>query len=773
MWNPDSAHSARQTRLPGGEAPPDELPLGQERDWRAAEWNDSSRPPFPRPANPPSQMPAAPSWGSSGSMGLRNSPTSALFRLVQGDPLLKWALACSLVILAYQVTVLLLRPAWLPAATDWLRAGLGLLACLPLGLAAYVLLRERKPGKASWLMFTGAMLSYTLAQHLRATVDFPTPSKTIPFPYYPDIFYLLQYPFFFAAFALFPGVKRRGEAPIAHIKLLLDSLLLMAAGTALSWYFFLAPAYTASGESALGKATSLAYPVGDLGLLFGLVVALSRQRQSSFERITLRVLIAAVVFLIGADTWYAYAQSYLLYTSGDLPDLLWIVSYVLFGFAGLVQYRLVPRQTRQRTEGISGALLLTRGKFSLFFPFVAAVLASIIIVLRATTAPIGNGGLAIPFAVSFGLIVLVAARQGVTVLENEHLLRAESQRAEELAVASHIAEEQRQLMAERNQRLGQDIEALKEVHARVARGDYSARVPITSGELLPIAGSFNLMLERLAMLVREHASHDKLDHAAHLVSEAAQGLAAGDDRALARLTVPTNTLLDAVAIALGQLRTRIKELNTGLLQLEQARRASRELADIAAQQGQFITNEGTALNGIAGTLGRLASELEGVIQTLEQVPNSSSPLNRSLVQTITILQALARSARQQISEIDAQVVRFAQAEERANLAAIGGRRLAVELDAAARTGGSRVTLGVPGMAQALGTVPPPPPGNLARAVTKPFYADPRTSGPFPSSPPPQEPARPLFPWEQAAPPRTPGPAAPGQPQDKRNGKLGT
>lgn len=784
VWNPNNARPGEQARSPqAGEATAGVLHPAQERGWAESPgWNGSFQPASQAPEQPLPQMsqapqtPSSPSWGASGGLGRHSSPTAALIRLTQRDPLLKAAVFVGLGILAYQLLVMALRPSWLPFGTDWLRAALALVEWIPLGMAAFALLRGRKPGGVAWLMLTCAMLAYLVAQNLWAWFDVKVFVGKVPFPYYPDIFYILQYPFFFVAFALLPGVSRRGQPPIARAKVVLDSLLLMAAGTALSWYFFLAPAYNASGESALGKATSLAYPVGDLGLLFGLVVVLSRQRQSSFERITLRILIAAVIFLIGADTSYAYAQSYLTYTSGDLPDVLWILCYLLFAFAGLVQYRLVSArqgqpQPREQSEGYTGSVLPASNGFGLFVPFIAAVLASAIIVWRALTAPIGDTNPTIPFAVSFGLIVLVALRQGVTVLENERLLRNESQRAEELAVANQIAEEQRRLVAERNRRLEQDIEVLKEVHARVARGDYAARAPITSNELLPIAGSLNLMLDRLAKLMREHGSYAKLDHAVQVVTEAAQGLAAGDDRALNRLTAPTNTPLDAVAIALGQLRTRIKELSAGLLQLEQARRASRELADIAAQQGQFITNEGTVLNGIAGTLGRIASELERVVQSLEQVPGVSSSLNRPLVQAITVLQALARSARQQMSEVEAQVVRFAQAEERANLAAIGGRRLAAELDAAAHSGGSRVTLGVPGMAQALGTVPPPP-GNLARAATKPMNADPRISGSLSHSPAPSEPGRPLFPWEQSGPPpRTSG--LPGQPPGERNGRPGT
>ncbi len=780
MWNPNNARPGEQVRPPlGGEAPAGEVPPAQERGWAEAPgWNGSAQPASQMASQTPEyQMPRiafSPSWGASGSLSRRPSALAELIGLVQSDPLLKTTVYAALGLLLYQLTVMVLRPSWLPVATDWLRASAAWLETVPLGLASYALHRRRRPGALAWCMLTLAMVAYTLAQTTWAILDQIVEPGNVPVPSLADLFYLLQYPFFFLALAFLPGVRRHGQPGITRAKVVLDSLLLMAAGTALSWYFFLAPFYAQSAQSALGKATNLAYPVGDLGLLFGLAVVMARQGRSTATKTALRLLILAVVFLIIADSWFLYEELYKIpIYAGQPPDGFWIVCYLLFALAGLVQFTLARRAPAGAVSQ-TGEFTLepgSTGGLRLLFPFVAAVLASAIIIWRALMDPIGDSNPTIPFLVSFGLIVIVGARLGVTVLENERLLRNEVQRVEELAIANQIAEEQRCLVAERNQRLERDIEALKEVHARVARGDYAARAPITSGELLPIAGSLNLMLDRLAKLVREHGNYDRLEHAAQLVAEAAQGLAAGDDRALNHLTAPTNTPLDAVAIALGQLRTRIREISVGLLQLEQARRASRELADIAAQQGQFITNEGTALNGIAGTLGRIASELERVVHALEQVPGSASPPNRPLVQAITVLQALARSARQQMSEVEAQVVRFAQAEERANLAAIGGRRLAAELDAAARSGGSRVTLGVPGMAQALGTVPPPPPGSLARAATKPMNADPRISGSLPHSPAPSEPGRPPFPWEQSGPP--PRPSGPGQPPGERNGRPGT
>src|SRR6185437_4209202 len=145
----------------------------------------------------------------------------------------------------------------------------------------------------AWLMFTLAMGAYALAQNMWAINDqiiYKADPLAAPFPNWTDLFYLLQYPFFFLALALLPGVSRRGQPGIARAKVVLDSVLLMAAGTALSWYFILAPIYSGSGESGLGKATHLAHPVGDLGLLFGLAVVVTRHGSRDFGRVASRIL---------------------------------------------------------------------------------------------------------------------------------------------------------------------------------------------------------------------------------------------------------------------------------------------------------------------------------------------------------------------------------------------------------------------------------------------------------------------------------------------------
>lgn len=619
------------------------------------------------------------------------------------DPILRGALIISLAIAAYQMLVMLFRPSWLGMATDWMRAGLAWIETIPVMLAAIALSQSRRPGALAWWMFSAAMGMYSFAQTAWAVIDQIITHGHAPVPSLADLGYLLQYPFFFAALALLPGASRQGQPAITRVKVVLDSLLLMAAGTALSWYFILAPFYLQSSQSVLGKAVNLAYPVGDLGLLFGLAVVGTRQGARDTGRIALRILITAIIFLIIADSWFLYLELYSTNHAGDPPDGFWIVCYLLFALAGLAQFRAAQHEQHSlrlvgASQGESSESRPARdvvGNFRLLVPFVAAVVSSVLIVFHAVTSPIGTENLLIPFGISLGLIGLVMARQGITVLENGRLLRDEQQQKEELALAKQIAEDQRQLLAERNQRLERDIEALKELLARVARGDHSARARLESGELLPIAGSLNLMLDRFSHLVRSHAGYTRIEQALPVIVEAAQGLAAGDERALSKLSAPTNTPLDGVAIALGQLRGRLRELSIGLRRLDLARKAAREFADLSVQQGQFITNESAALSGLASVLTRLAAELERAAHLLEEHATAAAPANRQVMQTADLLRMLARASRRQVAEIEAQVTRFVKAEERANQIAINGRRLIAELDAAARVGGSKLTMDMP------------------------------------------------------------------------------
>jgi signal transduction histidine kinase len=330
-------------------------------------------------------------------------------------------------LIAYQLAITLLHPPWISPVTDWVRAAL---AWPELAVAVFVsvwLTRAHQPAALSWWFLSVAMLSYTIARNLWTVYDRFIYPNHVPFPTFPDLFFILQYPFFLLAIFVLPG----NPPWDLRLKAVLDCLLLMAAASALSWYFVLAPLYLMSGESQVGKFVNLIYTVGDLGMVFGLIVALI-YRQSSLTRSVLVLLIGAFICLVLADTW---AASILLYPShvyrtGNPPDMFWNAFYLLVALAGLVQVRLTQQvMAAQRALPVEAPERPSfqrddfKEAFRVFAPLGAALVACAVIAVRAIIAPLVRVQPLIPILIIFGLLLLVLVRQGITMLEIAQLRR--------------------------------------------------------------------------------------------------------------------------------------------------------------------------------------------------------------------------------------------------------------------------------------------------------------------------------------------------------------
>jgi hypothetical protein len=99
-----------------------------------------------------------------------------------------------------------------------------------------------------------------------------------------------------------------------------------------------------------------------------------------------------------------------------------------------------------------------------------------------------------------GVVALVVARQIYTLWENARLAREQAEALIDLSKANQRVAEQAQEIAEQNAALERGITHLKDVQAQLANGNLKARANLASGVLMPLAGSFNLMAERLARL---------------------------------------------------------------------------------------------------------------------------------------------------------------------------------------------------------------------------------------------------------------------------------
>jgi signal transduction histidine kinase len=276
-------------------------------------------------------------------------------------------------------------------------------------------------------MLSLALLVYALGQSLASAYPLIFFPHRRPFPWWTDLLFLLEYLFFFLALAFWPGFSQPSRLRFLRWKVMFDSLLLMGAATALSWYFLLAPFYLRSRESTLGKGVNIAFAAGDLGLLFGLILALlpRHAHRGEAERVALVILTLAVVLLILGDTWYAWLNLFQRYTPAAPPALFWLVASLLAPLAGLMRLRLMqhrPPSQREQTLATRARLperedyLNEAGRVLL--PLIVALLACAAIAVRAIIEPVRPMNPLIPILVIFGLLLLVLVRQGITVLEN-------------------------------------------------------------------------------------------------------------------------------------------------------------------------------------------------------------------------------------------------------------------------------------------------------------------------------------------------------------------
>jgi signal transduction histidine kinase len=441
-------------------------------------------------------------------------------------------LLCALLI-SYQLAVTLAHPPWIGPVTDWLRATLAWPELLVVVLASVWLTRHRQPGAATAWMLTIAFVSYAVARTFWTVDDQLIYHHGVPFPILPDLFFVLQYPFFFLALILAPVTPFWGR----RLRVLLDGVLVVGAAAALSWYFLLAPIYTLSGISPAARMVSLAYPVWDLILLFGLTRLFICQIRMPGSSLTLAVFAVALVSLMFADSLVAWLllNPQHVYRTGNLPDLFWLTFDLLVPLVCLVALRaaqeavpltLAPAEQPLLDERFQRHDLLASLRF--MFPFLAAVLASLTITLRAamSTTSTDRRDLLGPIAVSLGLVLLVIVRQALVYMEQEQLRR------------------------ERDAALGSAL-ALREVNRRMDMflgiAGHELKTPLTS-----LQGHIELLARRVAIVRRQGVEAN--DYAR--VLDMAQTILERCDQSVHRINRLVNDLLDESRIQQGHLTFR-------------------------------------------------------------------------------------------------------------------------------------------------------------------------------------------------------------------------
>ncbi len=504
----------------------------------------------------------------------------------------------------------------------------------------------------AWSSLTFAVALYTGGLGMWAALDITTNNP--PFPGIYDVGFVGSYPFFLIGTLL---LTRRNKASVGRVRLLLDGLAVIGTALALSWFFLLAPTIASLAQQPSSGAAflSIYFPAGDLflvavGALLMFSPLANRAQQSVFLLLCMGLFFLAITdSLLGFyNLSFNPADPTSGFHTGTLQDVLWPLSLLLIGLAAIEYPRSIAREQEQaeRHKNVNMALFnySTQSRISQFgttaqtlAPFLLAVCTCALLLTHPTTRVLLNADV-----MALVLILLVVIRQALTLLENNRLtmqMRGElviSRR--ELQVTRREADEATR-GAQEKRIIEEGITALREVHARVARGDLAVRAPHVVGPLLPIAISLNLMLDRLSAIAQRGSKYDQIAYECGMLQEAIQRVGQGQapwlpdqptPQGAAELRAAANGLTYLYRLHEGQWR-RLGSTVESIHRLTQHIRES--LNEIRHSQ---VFSDNSPANFERMTLDRMIREaelleqqqrsvLKQIVQALPTTPNTTQP----------------------------------------------------------------------------------------------------------------------------------------------------
>ncbi len=349
-----------------------------------------------------------------------------------------------------------------------------------------------------------------------------------PFPSIADLGYSLFPVLAFAGLLLLPAP----DAKSRRLLLLLDSLISMGSLLAIAWYLLLGNLAQAPGEASIAKFLGLYYPCSDAALLscviFLLLRGQGRAYQSTARRVSLLLVGLGMCFFVTSDFLFNIQQNAGTYVEATWVDLGWPLGMMTIGIAAYVR-RFLPATPEHIVQERMEMQLEMEGFSPLqLLPYVLLGVLFFVLTLDILASDAGQQALrpVLLFA-TLAVMVLVVARQLLMMRDNVRLAQRQAAALEDLAEANQRVEQQSLQIAKHNAELEQGIEHLKNIQASIANGNLQVRASLSSGALLPLAGSLNLMAERLSRLGQVSIYAQRLLKALHELSSAFERYMAG------------------------------------------------------------------------------------------------------------------------------------------------------------------------------------------------------------------------------------------------------
>jgi PAS domain S-box-containing protein len=243
-----------------------------------------------------------------------------------------------------------------------------------------------------------------------------------------DPIYIAYYPIALAGLLTFP-MARSGRSRLTFA---LDAGTVMVGASMVIWYLILRPIALAEQVSALETFITVAGPVGNAVLLFG-VVALMLRRPGEKVRGALGVLMVAILFDAIANFGYSYQTLHNMYQSGNWPDCFFSLGFFLMAVSAHFQWR-----SAKYSEPHELTLAAQSSPFS-WLPYVAVCLAyGLLLYVSYQRTHESETHLIWLIIGAFLITGLVVARQIIALRENSQLLAERTTRATEARFVSLV-----------------------------------------------------------------------------------------------------------------------------------------------------------------------------------------------------------------------------------------------------------------------------------------------------------------------------------------------
>jgi hypothetical protein len=251
-----------------------------------------------------------------------------------------------------------------------------------------------------WGLLGGASGAWALGEMIWALYDLVL--GDVPAASWADAAYLAALPLTAAALLVHPALHGRASG---KSRSLVDGLVLAAALFFLGWTLVLAPVQQETDLTSLGGLVTLAYPLGDVVIIF--LVVLVIRGTTGGDRRDLWCLLAGLLLIASSDAIYSYLTNVKHYSSGSIIDTGWFAGYLAIALGAFcARSQLTSERPVESSRFLTPAAIVTP-----FLPMLAALC------FAAIRIELGHELDRVTLVVAFVLVGLVLVRQALLLVD--------------------------------------------------------------------------------------------------------------------------------------------------------------------------------------------------------------------------------------------------------------------------------------------------------------------------------------------------------------------